>query len=245
MSGSPRGETQLDQQGREIADTARDLYARGWMPGTSGNLSVRAATPERIFLVTASGRDKGRLGPRDVVAIDIATGETAVPTELHPSAETSIHTALYRETDARAVIHVHPPYSTAVAWRLGRPDHTVLLRLDRFELLKGLGVANPAGTDLPLFPNWPEVPRIAADAVAYLGRTPDAPAVFLISDHGITAWGRDLAQARDRLECVEAICEVLTITGAMPVARDDDAAREPTHLRDRTEVRHDPASSNA
>ncbi len=27
--------------GQQIADIARSLYARGWMPGTAGNISVR------------------------------------------------------------------------------------------------------------------------------------------------------------------------------------------------------------
>ncbi|MGW7117683.1 class II aldolase/adducin family protein [Streptomyces xanthophaeus] len=34
---------------------------------------------------------------------------------------------------------------------------------------------------------------------------------MLIADHGITVWGSDLAQARNRLECFEAICQLLTL----------------------------------
>jgi methylthioribose-1-phosphate isomerase len=37
--------------------------------------------------------------------------------------------------------------------------------------------------------------------------------VLFIAGHGITAWGTDLAQARDRVECLEAICELVTLTG--------------------------------
>jgi methylthioribose-1-phosphate isomerase len=101
-----------------------------------------------------------------------------------------------------------------VAWRRGDPDRVVQLRLTRFELLKGLGLADPSATDLPIFPNWPDVPRIARAVGAHLVARPDAPPALLIADHGVTVWGADLSQARNRLECLESMCHVLCLTGA-------------------------------
>jgi methylthioribose-1-phosphate isomerase len=210
----------------ELAEFSRELYSRGWMPGTSGNLSVRAPDgPPGTVLITASGRDKGALTARDTVAVHAATGDP-LPARagryqgpgdvLRASAETSIHAAIYRTTTARAVIHVHSPYATAVACRAGRTDRLTTLRLERFELLKGLGLAAAAAAALPVFPNWADVPRIAAEVAAHLGAQADArPGALpglLIADHGITVWGDDLAQARNRLECLEAICQLLTLS---------------------------------
>ncbi|MER5968948.1 S-methyl-5-thioribose-1-phosphate isomerase [Streptomyces sp. NPDC002055] len=196
------------------ASFARALYERGWMPGTSGNLSVRLPGPSGHALITASGRDKGELTEHDLVTVDAATGEPVGKGTLRASAETAIHASVYRTTGAGAVIHVHAPYATAVASRVST-DRVTALRLERFELLKGLGLADPAATDLPVFPNWSEVPRIAEDVSRYLGSTPQAPPGLLIADHGITAWGSDLAQARNRLECLESICRLLLL-GARP-----------------------------
>ncbi len=195
--------------GGRLAELSRDLYRRGWMPGTSGNIS--ALLPgERRALITASGRDKGELTAESMVLVDADSGRAVAPGALRPSAETSIHAAVYRTTGAGAVIHVHAPYSTVTASRF-RSDRVSPLRLEHFELLKGLALADPAGTDLPVFPNWPDVGRIADDVAHYLERTPQAPPGLLIAHHGITTWGRDLAEARNRLECLEAICQLLVL----------------------------------
>ncbi|GAA1988344.1 methylthioribulose 1-phosphate dehydratase [Kitasatospora viridis] len=206
------------QRGAELAEFSGRLYERGWLPGTSGNLSVRLPGAGGRALITASGFAKGELTGADTVVVDIATDEVAEPTALRASAETSIHTAIYRTTGAEAVIHVHSPYATALACRIAPSDRPQRLRLERFELLKGLGLADPSAIELPVLPNWPDVARIAADTADHLTRTPQAPPALLIADHGITAWGRNLAQARNRLECLEAICQVLTVNGgAVPV----------------------------
>ncbi|OKJ94584.1 methylthioribulose-1-phosphate dehydratase [Streptomyces sp. CB03234] len=198
--------------GSELAAFSRALYGRGWMPGTAGNLSVRL--PGGTALITASGRDKGDMTADDMVVVRADTGEEAAPGPLRASAETTIHSAIYRTTDAGAVIHVHSPYATAVACRTGHRTRLTPLRIERLELLKGLGLADPARTEVPVFPNWPEVPRIAADVADHLAATPHAPPALLITDHGITTWGRDLAQARNRLECLESICQLLLLAGS-------------------------------
>lgn len=198
--------------GSELAAFSRALYARGWMPGTAGNLSVRL--PGGAALITASGRDKGDMTAEDMVVVRADTGEEAAPGPLRASAETTIHSAIYRTTDAGAVIHVHSPYATAVACRTGHRTHLNSLCIERFELLKGLGLSDPTRTEVPVFPNWPDVPRIAADVAGHLAATPQGPPALLITDHGITAWGRDLAQARNRLECLESICQLLLMAGS-------------------------------
>ncbi|WP_457030743.1 S-methyl-5-thioribose-1-phosphate isomerase, partial [Kitasatospora sp. P5_F3] len=197
-----------------LAELSRTLYQRGWLPGTSGNLSVRPPGSDHLVLITASGRDKGELTARDLVTVDLATGRTVSSGHLKASAETLIHTAVYRATDARAVIHVHAPHATAVAARAGHRERVTVLELADFELLKGLGLPDPARTDVPVFPNWTDVARIASDVAERLARTPDGPPALLITDHGVTVWGDDLAQARNRLECLESICQLLLLAPA-------------------------------
>ncbi|MDT0382148.1 methylthioribulose 1-phosphate dehydratase [Streptomyces sp. DSM 42041] len=199
--------------GESLADLSRILYTRGWMPGTSGNLSVRlSGNHASTALITASGRDKGELTAKDMVAVHATTGEEVLlPGRLKASAETSIHTAVYRRTDAAAVVHVHSPYSTVMACRAAEAGRTTALLLERFELLKGLGLDDPARTELPVFRNWSDVRLIADEVATYLASHPGAPPGLLIADHGITTWGRDLAQARNRLECIEAICQLLVL----------------------------------
>jgi methylthioribose-1-phosphate isomerase/methylthioribulose-1-phosphate dehydratase len=107
--------------------------------------------------------------------------------------------------DVGAVVHAHPPYTTAVAG-LETGD---TVTFERFEIIKGLGVPDPTKIDIPLFANWPHVPDIADDITRRFDNA-DAipPPVLLIAHHGATAWGANLEQARNRLECIEALCQL-------------------------------------
>ncbi|WP_280386071.1 S-methyl-5-thioribose-1-phosphate isomerase [Nocardia wallacei] len=198
-----------------IAATARGLYARGWMPGTAGNLSVRAG---ETAIVTGSGLSKGELTAADIVTVNIADSQRVSGTR-RPSAETAIHTAVYRATGADAVVHVHSPHATAQS--VGARES---LRFTGYELIKGLGTAETI--DIPVFSNHSDVPRIGADIERHLIEHPDAPPVLFISGHGITAWGATLAQARDRAECLEAMCELVTLTGRREIATSHPSSEE-------------------
>ncbi|MBF6265187.1 S-methyl-5-thioribose-1-phosphate isomerase [Nocardia farcinica] len=198
------------EPGARIAATARELYARGWMPGTAGNLSVRTGD---TAVVTASGLAKGELSATDMVRVAIADSTPLPGQDRRPSAETSIHTAVYRATGAAAVVHVHSPFATALATRAGAADEVRVLRITDYELIKGLGGTDRTAIDLAIFPNWRDVPRIAADIERRLAEHPGAPPVLCIAGHGITTWGENLTQARDRAECLEALCELVLRTG--------------------------------
>ncbi|MFC9967272.1 bifunctional S-methyl-5-thioribose-1-phosphate isomerase/methylthioribulose 1-phosphate dehydratase [Nocardia ignorata] len=197
-----------DMAGRALAAVARQLYERGWMPGTAGNISVRSGSDDA--LITASGLSKGELTERDAVRVRVADTTAYPGQDRKPSAETSIHTAVYRTRDAGAVVHVHSPFATALA-TTARPGDTV--RVSGYELIKGFGLDDPSTVDVPVFANWPDVARIGADIEYYLRENPGAAPILFITGHGITAWGDTLAQARDRAECLEALCELIARTG--------------------------------
>ncbi|WP_194836174.1 S-methyl-5-thioribose-1-phosphate isomerase [Nocardia sp. XZ_19_369] len=196
--------------GKAIADIARGLYQRGWMPGTAGNISVRTG---ETAVITGSGLSKGELTEHDMVTVRVADSAPMAGGSRKPSAETTIHTAAYRATAAQAVVHIHPPCATTLATRAGGSDEVTFLRIADYELIKGLGGSDPAVIDIPVFPNWPDVPRIGADIERYLTDHPAAPPILFITGHGITAWGDNLSQARDRAECLEALCELVARTG--------------------------------
>src|SRR5579875_2733825 len=162
----------------QIPRIARDLYLRGWMPGTAGNISVRAG---QAALITGSGLSKGELTAEDLVSVNIADSQQLSGSR-RPSAETAIHTAIYRATDAQAVVHVHPPHATTQS--IGAPK---TLRFSGYELIKGLSAADRI--DIPVFANHADVARIGAEIQRHLSEHPDAPPVLFVAGHGVTAWG--------------------------------------------------------
>ena len=189
----------------DVAAVARSLYARGWMEGTSGNVSARTADPDH-FVITQSGCSKGTIDTADTVTISLATGHPVRPSGRRPSAETAIHAALYAaRPDCRAVVHAHCPHATALS-ALCVPA----VRFSDYEIAKGLGAPDPASVSVPVFQNHEDVGQIAADIARYCHQAPAggiAP-VLLIARHGATAWGPDLETARNRLECLELLCQL-------------------------------------
>ncbi|MET8872249.1 S-methyl-5-thioribose-1-phosphate isomerase [Nocardia sp. NPDC004604] len=197
--------------GYGLPDMAAQLHRRGWLDGTAGNLSVRVPGTGDA-LITASGRSKGALTARDLVLVDAETGAAVGYPDQRPSAEVSIHAALYQIfPDCGAVVHAHPPHATLVATLAQRPA----VQFDDFEIVKGFGPRRNGGFEVPVLPNHDDVRRIAAELRARLDHH-SAPAV-LIDRHGATVWGSDLETARNRMECLEMLCGLhLRTRGGQP-----------------------------
>ncbi|HEV8582995.1 MAG TPA: methylthioribulose 1-phosphate dehydratase [Thermoanaerobaculia bacterium] len=190
-----------------LAAAARLFYDRGWMMGTAGNLSLRLA--DGTFWITASGKQKGRLQPEDFLRM--APGCEVLERgreDDRPSAETSIHDAIYRLfPEARACFHVHS-IAGNVAARLTAGD---ALRLPPLEMIKGLGVWDEEPViDLPVFRNHARVPTIAEEMIARFETEPPRLPGFLIRDHGLTTWGRDADAAFNHVELFEYIFGYMT-----------------------------------
>ena len=179
-----------------LARAARIFWTRGWMWGTSGNLSARC--DDESFWITASGRSKGDLSERDFIRVRAGeVVERLSPTD-KPSAETSIHTAIYdMYPDAMACYHVHI-VEAALLTQL-YPGGT--LPLPPLEMIKGLGVWEAAPVvEVPVLENQLEVPRVARELRRrFAQRGPTVPGL-LIRNHGLTTWGTDPEAAFNHVE---------------------------------------------
>ena len=196
-------ETQSEgQEIEQLCATARACYARGWVPATSGNFSVRWGS--RIS-ITPTGLDKGMLAPQDLLEIDM--NGSVLGGRGRPSAETSLHTVIYREcAHARAILHVHTIWNTLLSGKFEAMGH---VPLSGYELLKGLaGVATHAHTErVPIIANKQEYAGLAEHLGQMLREYPDAHGV-LLSRHGLYTWGESVAEARRHLEALEFLFEV-------------------------------------
>ena len=97
---------------RDLARFGRLLYRLGFMPGTSGNLSVRLDASRLV--VTPTGVSKFLLRPADMVIVDLQGRQLDGYRKV--TSEVSMHLAVYRHRDdVTAVIHSHPPIATAFA----------------------------------------------------------------------------------------------------------------------------------
>ena len=188
-----------------IADAARELALAGWTPATSSNFSMRIDAEH--VAITISGRDKGKLGRDDIMLVDMQG--RAVGTDARPSAETALHTQVYRRwPEAQAVLHTHSR-TQSVASRLYAQAGVV--RLEGWELQKAIAghTTHEGVLEIPVFPNTQHMPELVARVDAWLDASKPL-ATYLIDGHGIYTWGRDMAEARRHLEALEFLlsCEL-------------------------------------
>lgn len=186
---------------RDLCRFSRLLHRLGFMPGTSGNLSVRL-DGERL-LVTPTGMSKFLLRPDDVVIVDLEGRHLEGSRKV--TSEVSMHLAVYHfRDDVGAVIHSHPPIATAFACA-GRGLEQMLCQ----EAVMTLGVVPLAryattGTG-----------EVAASLVPYI---PGHDAI-LLANHGAVAYGGTLLQAFQRMETVEHLAQIELVAHQLGAAR--------------------------
>jgi methylthioribulose-1-phosphate dehydratase len=186
---------------REIIEAGQFLYARGWSPATSSNYSVRLSASEA--LLTVSGKHKGQLGIDDVLATDLA-GNSLEPGK-KPSAETLLHTQLYRcRPEVGAVLHTHSVNATVLS-RLTAADHLVF---EDYELQKAFsGVStHESQVQVPIFDNDQDIARLAGKVQPWLDQHPDCSG-YLIRGHGLYTWGAKMTDALRQIEAFEFLFE--------------------------------------
>ena len=128
----------------------------------------------------------------DIMVVDF--DGNAVGSDHRPSAETLLHTQLYRRfPEVGCILHTHSRNQT-VASRLFAGAGRV--RLEGYELLKAFrgNETHETTIDVPVLPNNQHMPTLAAQVDALLDAGPMWG--YLIDGHGLYAWGRDMAEAR-------------------------------------------------
>jgi L-fuculose-phosphate aldolase len=177
------------------------LYRLGFMPGTSGNLSVRLN--DQRLLVTPTGFSKFLLRSADMVIVDLQGRQLDGYRKV--TSEVSMHLAVYRHRDdVTAVIHSHPPVATAFAC-VGRGLDEMLCQ----EAVMTLGVVPLAtyattGTE-----------EVAASLAPFI---PDHDAI-LMANHGAVSYGGTLLQAFQKMEIVEHLAQIALVAHQLGTPR--------------------------
>jgi len=190
----------------EIIRAGQRMDARGWVPATAGNISVRIGRREHEqprIAITASGHHKGFLTEGAVMQVDIAGNPL---TRGKPSAETLLHCQIYSSfPEAGAVLHGHSVPGTVLSMRTEAPAITFA----GYELLKAFDgqTTHETSLDLPLFDNDQDMPRLAGVIAPLL---PTCTLGYLIRGHGVYVWGPTMDTALARLEGLEFLlaCEL-------------------------------------
>ncbi|GIU83710.1 MAG: hypothetical protein KatS3mg008_0485 [Acidimicrobiales bacterium] len=177
----------LEDLRREIAHVCHVLAERGLVVSTAGNVSARR---DSLVAVTPTGASLDDVEPRMITVVDLEGN--VVWGDFEPTSETALHLAVYANTPASAVVHMHSPAATAVSCLT---DCLPAVHYSILELGGPVRVAEYAtfGT-----------PELAANTVAAL----ESRTAALMQNHGAVTWGDSLDKATERAFLLEWLCEL-------------------------------------
>jgi len=171
------------------------LFARGLVSSNSGNLSIRLGDQ---IMITRRGCMLNCLNENDLIETGVIKNTRTTPLA---STDLAIHRAIYRETQALAVVHAHPP-------------HAVALSLTEKEIM-------PAGEDFSLIGAVPVVgwsdeleKECLADIVA---RELQQHHIIMVHNHGSFAIGQLLEEAYNLTTALEHSSQVYCLTKSFQV----------------------------
>lgn len=178
---------------RKIIETTHLLSQKGLVVGSAGNVSARLEGSS--FLITPSGLPYEDIVPEDLVVVDL--DGMVISGNQEPSKELGLHRAVYRaRPDAKAVIHAHSPYASALAVnRLGLPAVVDELIFKTGGPIEVAEYGYPGSEDL------------AQKLVVALGDRQAA----LLANHGLVCLGRSLREALAVCEVVEEAAKIYVL----------------------------------
>ncbi|MFI9200988.1 class II aldolase/adducin family protein [Streptomyces sp. NPDC053048] len=179
----------------EVVSTARRTTTDGLVVGTSGNVSARVGD---VVLVTPSGIPYDRLGPGDITGVDLS-GRRVIG-ELTPTSELPMHLAVYRATDATAIVHTHAVHATAVS--------TLVTELPPVHYMTA-ALGGPVRVA-------PYARYGTEELAAHVLRALDGRTGCLLRNHGTLTYGAGLDQAYDRTAQLEWMCRLWLAASGVP-----------------------------
>ena len=187
-----------DDLRRQVVQVCRLLYDKNMLYASDGNVSVRWG--EELLITTPSGVLKGLLEPEELVVTDLdgqMVDEFNADNGLVPSAELRLHLEAYRRRpDIRAVVHAHPPITTALT--------VAGVSLAPCVVPETLVTLGQIATTAYATPSSEQGPQVIHDLI------PDHDALVL-DRHGAVTVGPTALKAYMRMEKIENTAQVIQI----------------------------------
>lgn len=175
----------MEEIGSTIIEIGKLLYEKGYILATDGNISV--LLDNQKILITPSGVRKERITLDELVVID--RKGTVIQGKNKPSTETYMHIWIYEtRKDVKAIIHAHPPYTTAYSFVMPREYTPQLAETREFVgKINFVPFREPGSLELAA-----EVKEKIRDSCA-----------LVLHKHGALVAGKTLWEAFSRLERLE------------------------------------------
>ncbi|HZT08188.1 MAG TPA: class II aldolase/adducin family protein [Chloroflexota bacterium] len=184
-------------------DLGRDMFLTGLVSSHTGTMSVRT---NGMMTMSRRGAMLGRLAAEDLIEFDV---DGDAPEDAPDDA--IVHQAIYRGTDALAVIYARPPATMALA-----------LVEDRLSPANGEG-AEMLGS-APVLISQRAI--TSSDVAQLVARTLRENRVAALRGQGVFARGADLKDALHMVSLLDEMCRVVQIFRTLSREEAQPAARE-------------------
>ncbi len=176
---------------RDFQRVGLDLFQAGLNNSHSGNLSVRLA--ERL-VITRKGAMLGFLEGKDLIETALTFNDSNTGLA---STETGVHRAVYRDTDALAIVHAHPPHAVSLSLLT---DEITPLDAEGAYLLDKIPVLDA------------KVTIGSAEVEEKLPALLRSHKIVVVRGHGSFASGCTLEEACHWTSCLESVCRIIYLT---------------------------------
>lgn len=174
----------------QFQSVGHDLFTRGLVSSNSGNLSIRLG--DRIF-ITRRGCLLSSLQENDLIETGIDRNSRTTPLA---SVELPVHRAIYRATQAQAIVHAHPPHAIA----LSLTDHEI--EPTGVEEISQIGKIPVVGWNMPVKPGG--LANLIAEKLT-------ESRVIMVHGHGSFAVGQLLDEAYNLTTALEQMSQILCL----------------------------------
>lgn len=180
----------MEEERKQVVIHGKKLLEERLTTGSGGNISI-LNREEGLVAISPSGKDYFETKIEDIVIIDLEGN--VVEGDLKPSSEKDMHLIFYKNREnARAVVHTHSKYATAISamgWDL-KPVHYLI----------GFAGKDVKCAKYAIYGSK-ELAENAMEAIQ--GRN-----AVLLANHGLITLGEDIERAFSTAQYLEYVSEV-------------------------------------
>ena len=176
----------------------KDLFYQGLTSSHGGNMSVRMG--DRI-IITRTGAMLGHLEAKDLIETGLEEDDSNI---MLTSSELVVHRAIYLNTSALAIVHVHPPF--AVAQSMCVEDAIIPIDSEGSYLLRNVPIVQTETTV-----GSKDVAKIGAEMLREYK-------IFMLRGHGCFSIGPVLEEAYQWCSSLEESCKIYYYTQTLRTA---------------------------
>ena len=201
----------LEQLKKEVYEANMELVRKGLVIYTWGNVSG-IDRESGLFVIKPSGVDYDKLGPDDMVVIDLEGNR--VEGKYKPSSDTKTHLELYKKyPEIGGVVHTHS--TEAVAWAQAGRDIPLYGTTHADHFLGPIPCARNL-TDEEINSDYEKCTgTVIIETFEERGLNPMYTAAVLCRNHGPFTWGKNADEAVHNAVVLEEVAKMARLTEAI------------------------------